>query len=138
MSKKVVAISGFFNPLHEGHLDYIEAAKKIGDYLIVIVDNDTQVVLKGSTPFMEDHERVRIISSLEDVDIAVLSVDNNVTIDKTLSIIRPDFFAVGGDHDESNTSEKEICKKLGIKVIYGVGGKKVQSSSWLIQKLKDK
>ena len=67
---KYVVISGYFNPIHCGHLDYIESAKKLGDFLIVFVNNDNQVELKGSVPFMNEEERSRIVSKIKDVDYA--------------------------------------------------------------------
>jgi cytidyltransferase-like protein len=121
-----VCTSGYFNPLHKGHVRLIQEARKLGDRLVVIVNNDTQVRLKGSVPFMDEMERLEIVSALRDVDQAVLSIDDDSTVCKTLSRIRPNLFAKGGDSTSSNVPEQEICQ-----VVFGVGGGKIQSSSWL-------
>ena len=122
---KVVAISGYFNPLHAGHLDYIEAAKKLGDKLVVIINNDKQVVIKGSKPFMKEEDRIRLVNALREVDEAVLSVDEDATVCKSLELVKPDIFANGGDRTKENVPENDICKELGIKQVFNVGGKKV-------------
>lgn len=135
--RKTVAISGYFNPLHVGHLRYIEAARDLGYALVVIVNNDKQVELKGSTPFMTQSERLEIMSALWGVHCVVLSIDNDRSVCKTLSRIKPDIFAVGADHPKNEKlKEEEVCKKLGIKIVHGVGGKKIQSSSTIINKVK--
>ena len=77
---RVVAISGYFNPIHSGHIDYITSAKNLGDLLVVIVNNDNQVKLKGSTPFQDEKERVKIVSNIKGVDLAFLSADNDSTV----------------------------------------------------------
>jgi cytidyltransferase-like protein len=128
-----VAISGHFNPLHVGHIRYIKEAKKLGDKLVVIVNSDYQVALKRSWPFMEEQERVSIIKAIKYVDEVVLSIDKDRTVCKTLKKIKPDIYAVGGDHYKRENIPES---KLGIKVVYGVGGVKVQSSSSLIKKCK--
>lgn len=142
--KKIVITSGYFNPLHVGHINLIRDAKKLGDFLVVIVNNDKQVELKGSFPFMPEQERVEIIKAIKEVDDVFLSVDNqaddNVPIAKSLEIVASKYkdcefiFAKGGDRNLDNIpeGEKEVCKKFNIKVVSNVGGGKVQSSSWLI------
>ncbi len=142
MTKKpiVVAVSGFFNPLHVGHLDMITGAKKLGDKLVAIVNNDRQVKLKGSVPFMSENDRLKIIGALRDVDEVFLSIDTNklpngmVPIIKSLAKVRPDIFANGGDRkSKGDVPEYDICQKLGIKMIDGLGKKK-RASSELIAK----
>lgn len=134
---KTIAISGYFNPLHVGHIRYIRAAKKLANKLTVIVNNDSQVWLKGSFSFMDQSERLRIIESLRDVDEAVISIDTDRSVCKTLKMLKPDIYAVGGDHRKGEgLKEVTLCKKLGIKLIYGLGGKKIQASSKLINKVK--
>lgn len=136
--KNVVAISGYFNPLHVGHLDYLREASKLGSRLIVIVNNDKQVKLKGSVPFMNEGDRIRIVSSLKWVDEVILAVDKDGSVCETLKRLRikPDIFCNGGDRKRGNTPEEKLCKELGIETVYGVGGEKVQSSSDLIKNLK--
>jgi cytidyltransferase-like protein len=143
MSGRVVIVSGYFNPIHSGHIDYLESAKEIGDYLIVIVNNDKQVELKGSVPFMDEEERVKIVSSLRCVDRAVVSIDDNPTvcqsIKKEYHRLQDDpffigmAFANGGDRKKGGVPEDVLEEELGINMVYNVGGKKTQSSSRLIQ-----
>lgn len=136
----VVAVSGYFNPLHVGHLEMIHKAKKLGDKLVVILNNDRQVALKGRVQFMDEHDRMAIVAALRDVDEVVLSIDKyklangEVPIVKTLAKVHPDIFANGGDrHNISNVPEYPICQKLGIKLVDGLG-KKIRASSELIAK----
>ncbi len=130
----IVAVSGFFNPLHVGHLEMIEQAKKLGDRLVVIVNNDRQVKLKGRVMFMPEADRVKIISALKDVDEVVLSVDKDLTVCKSLAKVRPSIFANGGDRFSlKNVPEYPVCESLGIKMVDGLG-KKIRASSEMIAK----
>lgn len=145
--KKIIITSGFFNPLHIGHINLIRESKKLGDFLVVIVNNDEQVKLKGSTPFMTEQERIEIIKALKYADDVMLAVDSfvdgkEVPIPKSLELVVKKYpgtyiFAKGGDRNFDNIpqSEKEVCLKLHIKVISNVGGSKVQSSSGLIKNI---
>lgn len=130
---KTVVVSGHFNPLHIGHIEYLNEAKKLGDKLIVIVNNDIQCQLKGNT-FMNEQERMVIIKSLKMVDEVFLSIDVDESVCKTLELIKPHIFAKGGDRTINNIPEKNICKKLKIKMVFKVGGNKIQSSSNLLRK----
>jgi len=130
----VVATSGYFNPLHIGHLRCLQAAKKLGTKLVVIVNSDEQVKVKGSVTFMPEKERMEIVKALKSVDEVVLSVDKDLTVCKSLEKVKPDIFAKGGDRTLGNIPEVPVCEKLGIKMVFGVGGGKIQSSSWLIKK----
>ena len=128
----VVAVSGYFNPLHVGHLDMIEKAKKLGDKLVVIINNDKQVALKGSVPFMPEKDRIRILKALRDVDEVFLSIDNDASVCRSLAKIRPNIFANGGDrHSIGDVPEYPICQKLKITMVDGLG-KKIRASSQLI------
>ena len=144
---RVVVISGYFNPLHVGHLDYIYEAKKLGEKLLVIVNNDEQVKIKGSVPFMNEHDRMRIVESITPVSGAILSIDTDGSVVQTLKNIYTKYnlahgwfakstaniiFANGGDRKLGNTPEEEFCKEVGIETVYGVGGGKRESSSELI------
>ena len=133
LNELVIAVSGYFNPLHVGHIGYLKEAKELGDRLIVILNNDRQVELKGSTPFMTVEERKEILESLECVDEVVVSIDEDRTVCKTLELVNPSIFAKGGDSEYSNIPEVEVCKKNGIILFLDVGGGKVQSSSWLLK-----
>ena len=130
--KKTVLISGYFDPLHIGHIDLIKRAKQLGDHLIVVVNTDQQATLKKSKPFMPQDERVEIMKSLSLVDEVVLSIDVDRTICKTLEMIKPDIFANGGDliRDEKRIPEYHVCKILGIQMVNNLG-EKLQSSSKL-------
>ena len=101
----VVAVSGYFNPVHIGHIKYIEEAKKLGKKLIVIVNTDKQVKLKGSSPFMNERERLEMIAALRFVDNVILAIDEDETVCKTLELIKPDIFANGGDRTKKNIPE---------------------------------
>lgn len=129
--KIVVAVSGYFNPLHVGHLEMMEQAKKLGDRLVVIVNNDHQVKLKGSVPFFNQADRLKIISAIRWADQVVLSIDRDRTVCQSLKKIRPDIFAQGGDRNQGNIPEADICRRLSIKMIDGLG-EKIRSSSILI------
>jgi len=140
--KKVVITSGFFNPLHIGHVNLIRDAKKLGDVLVVIVNNDEQVKIKGAVPFMPAKERIEIIKALRYADDVVLSIDKDMSVAKSLGLIAEKnpgaqlFFAKGGDRNIDNlpSEERKVCEVFDIKIISGVGGSKVQSSSWLLKK----
>ena len=137
---KAVIVSGYFNPLHKGHLEYLNHAKAIADKLIVIVNNDHQRELKGSKAFQGEDERVIIISNLKAVDEVVLSIDQDRTVCDTIRHISEKFgkeydlaFANGGDQSNESSPEAPICNELGINLIDGLG-EKIQSSSWLLEK----
>ena len=125
---KVVAISGYFDPIHVGHLEYINMAKKLGDKLVVIVNNNYQCELKKGKPFMDEKDRVTIVSNLKNVDAVFLSIDKDKTVCASLEKIKPDIFANGGDRKNYEIPESVICKKYNIKIIDGLGDK-IRSSS---------
>ncbi len=133
--QKVVVVSGYFNPIHKGHVRLFKEAKSLGDKLVVIVNNDNQVKLKGSFPFMSEKSRVEVIKAIQYVDEVILSIDQDRTVRKTLAMLKPDIFANGGDRRERvDLPEAEVCKKYNIQLVFNVGGGKIQSSSWLIEK----
>lgn len=143
MSKKrtAVVVSGYFNPVHKGHLELFEQAKQLGDLLIVIVNSDHQRGLKGSREFMDEEERLRMVEALKPVDFALISVDEDRTQCQTLKEVWSMFgrafnivFANGGDQTNTSIPEAETCEFLNIKLVDGLG-KKIQSSSWLLKKL---
>ena len=125
---KVIAISGYFDPIHVGHLEYINMAKKLGDKLVVIVNNNYQCELKKGKPFMDERDRVIIVSNLKNVDEVFLSIDKDKTVCASLEKIKPDIFANGGDRKNYEIPESVICKKYDIKIIDGLG-EKIRSSS---------
>jgi len=138
---KAIIVSGYFNPIHKGHLEYFNNAKTQADILIVIVNNDHQRELKGSKEFQDENERLLIVSNIKTVDKVILSSDKDRTVCKSIENIVSQFgseynlaFANGGDQNNNNIPEREICKKLNVTLIDGLGDK-IQSSSWLIKKL---
>ena len=138
--KIIVAASGYFDPLHSGHIRYFREAKKLGDKLIVIVNNDKQAELKKGHPFMHQKERLEIVKAIRYVDDVFLSIDKDKTVVKSLAKIKPGIFAVGADYSKHMLAEKEICDKLGIKIVDGlarrflISSKFKQSSSKILSK----
>ena len=129
-NKTIIAISGYFDPLHVGHLEYIKMAKQLGDQLIVIVNNDKQAVLKKGKSFMNENDRVEIVKALKYVDEVFLSIDEDTSVCKSLEVIKPDIFANGGDQIKGSITEEDICSRNKIKIIDNLG-KKIRSSSEL-------
>lgn len=143
MKKNLVIVSGYFNPLHKGHIEYFHLAKQNGERLIVIVNNDYQRILKGSKEFMNEEERKLIIKELKIVDDVIISIDQDKSVKKSLELVHSKFskeynliFANGGDQSIKAIPEKEICEKLNIQLIDRMG-EKIQSSSWLLNKTTD-
>ena len=136
MKETIVVVSGYFDPIHAGHIEYFKLAKELGDKLIVILNNDEQSKLKKGKYFMPLEERKEIVKAIRYVDDVFVSIDKDRTVCKSLEKINPDIFAEGGDRFSHEIPEAEICKKLGIKIIDGVG-KKIQSSSELVHKAEE-
>ena len=126
---KVVAVSGYFDPIHVGHLDYLEMSKKLGDKLVVIVNNNNQCVLKKGKPFMDEGDRVRIVKSLSIVDEVFLSIDYDKTVCASLESLKPDVFANGGDRKQGNVPEEAPGLFDDKEIIDGLGDKIRSSSS---------
>jgi len=140
MKEKAIIVSGYFNPIHKGHLEYFHNAKKHADKLFVIVNSDHQRELKGSKEFQNEEERLFIVSNIKPVDEAFLSIDKDRTVRKSIEKIVNEFqhkydftFANGGDQDNQSIPEAEICNQLGVQLLDGLGDK-IQSSSWLLKK----
>jgi cytidyltransferase-like protein len=139
MKKKAIIVSGYFNPIHKGHLELFEIAKGLGDMLIVIVNSDLQRFLKGSKEFQKEEERLLIVKSIRYVDWAMISIDKDKTQVQSLKEVYGIYkdthdlsFANGGDQNNDSIPESGICKELGINLIEGLGDK-IQSSSWLLK-----
>jgi cytidyltransferase-like protein len=130
-------VSGYFNPLHVGHLDMMEAARALTGYLVVIVNNDGQQLMKKGKIIQPLAERLRIVRALRVADDAIEATDEDGTVRASLAAVReryPDtrlIFANGGDRsDRAAVAEAEVCEQLGIELSFGVGGEtKVQSST---------
>ena len=137
--KKGMIVSGYFNPIHKGHIEYFNNAKALADELFVIVNSDHQRALKESKEFQKEAERVFIVSNIKSVDHSILSIDRDRTVCKTIEKIAIDFgleyelsFANGGDENNNTIPERLICDQMGITVIDGLGDK-IQSSSSLLK-----
>ena len=125
---KKVAISGYFDPIHVGHIEYIKTAKKLGDWLVVIVNNNHQCNLKKGKYFMDEKDRVVILENIKDIDEVFLSVDKDKTVCKSLELLKPDIFAFGVDRKNYEIPESSTCSKYNIEIIDGLGDK-IRSSS---------
>jgi cytidyltransferase-like protein len=140
MKKKAIIVSGYFNPIHKGHLEYFNNAKDLADELFVIVNSDLQRALKGSKEFQKEEERLFIVQNIKAVNKAIISIDKDRTVCESIRNIFETYgneyelgFANGGDQDNNSIPEAPICKELKIELIDGLGDK-VQSSSWLLNK----
>mgnify|MGYP005625462267 CR=1 FL=1 len=140
MKKKAIIVSGYFNPIHKGHLEYFNNAKALADELFVIVNSDLQRGLKGSKEFQKEDERLFIVQNIKAVDKAIISIDQDRTVCESIRSLQEKYgneyqlgFANGGDQDNNSIPEAPICNELNIQLIDGLGDK-IQSSSWLLGK----
>ncbi len=135
--KVVVAVSGGFDPIHIGHIELFQAAKKLGDELVVILNNDNWLKQKKQHIFMDQSERRAILEALKPVDRVVLTKHRpdtkDISVCQALKDLKPDIFANGGDRNKKNIPEVPTCQTIGCQMIFNVGlnGKR-QSSSWLL------
>ncbi len=127
----VVTVSGYFDPLHIGHLEYLEKAKQLGTYLVVILNNNHQARLKKGKEFMDELERKKILESVIYVDEVFISIDKDRTVCESLRAVKPQIFANGGDRNNQEIPESAVCREYGIELVDGLGTK-IQSSSNLI------
>ncbi len=139
----VVAVSGGFDPIHIGHVRMFNEAKKLGDKLVVILNNDNWLKKKKGGAFMPEAERKEIIKALSSVDDVLITSHlenpNDMSVCHELQMLKPDIFANGGDRkNEADIPEAVVCKTHGIEMVFNVGkGGKVQSSSWLLKRHKE-
>ena len=124
----VVAVSGYFDPLHVGHVEFFQLAKDLGSKLIVIVNNNYQAEMKKGSFFMDEKDRMEIVAALRHVDEVFLSIDSDGSVCKSLEAIKPDIFANGGDRSLEEIPETKVMKKYNIKMVDGLGDK-IRSSS---------
>lgn len=137
MSRPVVVIvSGYFSPLHIGHLDMIEAGARMGDKLVVIVNNNAQQLAKKGKVIIDEHDRLRLVQALRDVDEALIAIDSDRTVAKSLGEVaknHPDheiIFANGGDRQSGEVvPEAEACEEFGIRMVFDMGGNSKADSS---------
>lgn len=139
--QRVVAVSGGFDPLHIGHIRLLEEAKKLGDHLVVILNNDNWLEKKKGYVFMPEQEREAVLRALKYVDDVVLTShgknQEDVSVCQALEKLRPEVFANGGDRRADNIPEYDLCQRLGIEMAFNVGGEKAQSSSDLVRKARE-
>jgi len=143
-----VLVSGGFDPVHIGHIRLFKEAKALGDYLIVLANNDNWLMAKKGFVFMKEDERKTILEAIRWIDeVQITKHSKNPTdmsICAELAEIKPDIFANGGDRDkkdaDTNSSslnpEQKLCQQLNIKMVFNVGGEKAQSSSELVKRAK--
>jgi len=136
-TKKLIAVSGGFDPIHVGHVRMILAASRMGD-VIIIANSDSWLMRKKGYVFMPYDERQEVLYAIKGVVDVVEACDDDGSVCKTLEKIKPDIFANGGDRKNTNTPEVKLCEKLGIELEWNVGGEKIQSSSELVANMKDK
>lgn len=134
----VVAVSGGFDPIHIGHTRLFKEARKLGDKLVVILNNDNWLKKKKGQVFMPQKERRELLQAINCVDKVVLtkhpSNPKDMSICAALKMLRPHIFANGGDRTIKNIPEVDTCEKIDCKMVFGVGkGGKIQSSSWLLE-----
>jgi D-beta-D-heptose 7-phosphate kinase/D-beta-D-heptose 1-phosphate adenosyltransferase len=139
--KQIVAVSGYFDPIHSGHIEYLKLAKEIADKnnakLVVILNNSKQTELKKGQEFMPLADRLNVVKAIKYVDEVFISIDEDRSVSKSLEALNPLIFAKGGDRFSGEIPEKETCDRLGIRIIDGLGAK-IQSSSSLIRDWKVK
>ena len=140
--KKIVMVSGGFDPVHIGHVRMFQEARKLGDELVVLLNNDHWLKLKKGYVFMPEHERKEIIEAFEGIDRVILSSHKENTKDisviEDIKVLRPHIFAKGGDRTYDNIPEVSICEELNCQMVFNLGkGGKVQSSSGLVEKAKN-
>ncbi len=137
MRRKVIAVSGGFDPVHIGHIRMIKEASEYGDVLVVINSDDWLMRKKGYV-FMPWKERAEIMGNIKGVIMVTSVDDSNGTVCEALVRCKPDAFANGGDRKEKNTPEMDLCEHIGIEMLWQIGGgDKPQSSSWLVNNLKE-
>lgn len=136
---KKVVIAGHFNPLHVGHLQLIDGARRLGKVLTVIVANDEQARMKREPVLLPLQDRMMIMSHIKGVDKVIASIDTDSSVKETLKLIRPDILASGCSPDHPDAVEEAgICDSLGIRTVWGVGGDKIKSSSEILKQYEEK
>jgi len=138
MKKKqvTVAISGAFDPIHVGHIRYIQEAARLGDRLVVILNSDDFLLRKKGFIFIPFAERKEILEGIRGVDEVIASIDDDQTVSRTLEKVKPDIFAKGGDLSEVRIPEVDVCSRIGCAVVMNVGGSRILHSD-LGEKVKE-
>ena len=134
--RPLVAVSGGFDPIHKGHIQMILEASKYGD-VVVILNSDVWLERKKGYKFMDFAQRSFIAGSIKGVMMTTGVDDSDGTVCEALYRLKPTYFANGGDRKTDNTPEMDVCKELGIEMLWNIGGGKTESSSWLVNKMKE-
>lgn len=132
-----VAIAGYFDPIHDGHLDHIEKAKRLGNYLVVIIGTEQQCVAKRGWAWLSLEGKRHLLLAFKGlVDEVVVNIDKDGSCAETLRLVKPDIFAKGGDRIKGNIPPKEVevCQEIGCRIVYGVGDQ-LNRSSRLMEEL---
>lgn len=133
---KIIINSGYFDPIHEGHIECMYLAKELGNKLVIILNNDAQAVLKKGKPFMNQIVREKIVSALKPVDDVFVSIDNDSSVCKSIRAVFEKYkgneiiFAKGGDRFFNEIPEQKVCDELGIKIVDGLGAKVNSSKNY--------
>jgi D-beta-D-heptose 7-phosphate kinase/D-beta-D-heptose 1-phosphate adenosyltransferase len=136
--KEFGMISGGFDPLHKGHVDYILAAAELTPCLVAVVNGDSFLMRKKGYKFMDSEERAYIVDNIKGVDYTVIFNSEQDTVDEMIEFLRPTSFIKGGDRNaKENIPEWDTCGQVGCKIITGAGGNKAQSSSELVKQIKE-
>lgn len=133
---ETVAVSGGMDPVHKGHVRMIQEAAQFGE-VIIILNSDEWLMRKKGFVFMSWEERAEILESIKGVTKVVRVDDTDGSVCEALRREKPTYFANGGDRTDKNTPEMDVCSELGITMLWGVGGGKVQSSSWLVSNIRE-
>lgn len=135
LARKIVAVSGYFDPCHGGHISYILDAAKYGD-VIVILNSDEAAIRKKGYVFMSWDQRAAVVGAIKGVIDVIPVDDSDGTVCSALKKLKPDYYSKGGDRHYENTPEVPLCNKMGIGLIFNCGGPKTASSSELVNKAK--
>ena len=155
--KNVIILSGGFDPVHKGHMRMFREAANLGHQVIVGLNSDEWLTRKKGKPFMEFYERKEILEGIKYISSVVKFNDDDDTANELINRVRTTYnggmfnhnyldtnptgrddyeiyFANGGDRGKGNVPEIAVCKELDVAMLWGIGGGKIQSSSWLINK----
>ena len=135
MNIPTIVVSGGFDPMHRGHVQMIREASHYGN-VVVVLNSDEWLIRKKGYKFMSFEERAFILGNIKGVSVVTNVLDEDGTVCEALRRIKPNYFANGGDRHLTNTPEMEVCEELGIKMLWNIGGGKIQSSSDLVSKAK--
>ncbi|OGN33522.1 MAG: hypothetical protein A3G51_02450 [Candidatus Yanofskybacteria bacterium RIFCSPLOWO2_12_FULL_43_11b] len=134
----IVAVSGAFDPIHIGHIRLIKEAKRLGDKLVVILNNDNWLLNKKTQVFIHQNERKEILEAIKEVGEVIISSHSanpkDMSVSRELFKIKPDIFVKGGDRkSKKDIPEAEACKKIGCRIVFNIGhGGNFKYSSWLL------